>query len=494
MFRNIIAKIRQVMYRLGLIKGIKSVLESKDVIASEDFYNHIDMWHALYKGYYPGWHDIEYFTLQGKKTHRMNSMRMPKVVAQEMASLVFNEKCVINISDEQLSENVIDAFKRNRFYKQFQRYLEYMFAMGGMSIKVYGDEKGIRLSYVTANCFIPVSQTADEVTEGVFVNETRKGDKYFTLLEWHTWDGPTYVVRNELYQSSTKAELGVKVPLSTLYPELEEETRIKGLSRPLFVYFKPNIANNIDTQSPLGISLYANALDTLKELDTAFDSFEREFRLGKKRIIVPATAVKTVVDPETGQMVRYFDANDEAYQAINTNLDDDKIVDISVELRVQEHIDAINALLNILAMQIGFSAGTFTFDGQGVKTATEVVSENSKTFRTKNSHEVIIEEGLKELITTICEVAELYGFFDAPDDYEVAIDFDDSVAQDRDANANYYSKLVNSGLMPKVRAIMRIHDLPEEEARKWLQEINEENATATAAQVDMFGIGGGGNE
>jgi A118 family predicted phage portal protein len=389
---------------------------------------------------------------------------------------------------------VIDAFKRNRFYKQFQRYLEYMFAMGGMSIKVYGDEKGIRLSYVTANCFIPVSQTADEITEGVFVNETRKGDKYFTLLEWHTWDGPTYVVRNELYQSSTKAELGVKVPLSTLYPELEEETRIDGLSRPLFVYFKPNIANNIDTQSPLGISLYANALDTLKELDTAFDSFEREFRLGKKRIIVPATAVKTVVDPETGQMRRYFDANDEVYQGLNMEMDSDTIKDVSVEIRVQEHIDAINALLNILAMQIGFSPGTFTFDGQGVKTATEVVSENSKTFRTKNSHEVIIEECLKELITTICEVAELYGFFDAPDDYEVAIDFDDSVAQDRDANANYYSKLVSQGLMPKVRAIMRIHDIPEEEARKWLQEINEENATATAAQVDMFGLGDGGNE
>src|SRR5690606_39468519 len=52
-------------------------------------------------------------------------------------------------------------------------------------------------------------------------------------------------------------EIGVRAALGTLYPELEQEVRISNLSRPLFVYFKPNIANNFDTQSPLGISIYA---------------------------------------------------------------------------------------------------------------------------------------------------------------------------------------------------------------------------------------------
>src|SRR5690606_31265168 len=112
------------------------------------------------------------------------------------------------------------------------------------------------------------------------------------------------------------------------------------------------------------------------------------------------------------EMHRYFDANDEAYQAFNfMDSDAQKIQDMSVEIRVDEHIKAIQALLDILAMQIGFSAGAFTFDGQGVKTATEVVSENSKTYRTKNSHEVVVEEALKELIACIVQAAELYGLF-----------------------------------------------------------------------------------
>lgn len=479
---------------MGLIKGVKGVTQQKEVSANEDFYNHIDIWHALYKGYYKEFHDVVYHTLEkGKQTRRMNTLNMPKIAAHEMATLVFNERCVINISDEGLSENIHDTLKRNRFYKQFQRYLEYCFGLGGMAMKVYADQFGVRIGYATADCFIPVSSTAEEVKEGLFVNETRKGDKWYTLLEWHTWDGPQYVVTNELYESHIKGELGIKVSLETLYPDLEEEVRIDGLSRPLFVYIKPNTANNFDTQSPLGISIYANALDTLKTLDTAFDSFHREFRLGKKRILVPHTAVKTVVDQD-GNLHRYFDANDETYEAMNFDEDQAEVKDISVEIRVDEHVAAIRALLDVFAMQIGFSPGAFSFDAQGVKTATEVVSENSKTFRTKNSHETLVEEGLKELIISICEVAELYGFFSAPDDYEVEIDFDDSIAEDRDSNADYWLKLKNGGLVSKQYALQRVLDLTEEQAAEMVEQINEENATATASQVDMFGIGSGGGD
>src|SRR5690606_20550283 len=123
-----------------------------------------------------------------------------------------------------------------------------------------------------------------------------------------------------------------------------------------------------------------------------------------------------------------------------------------------EHIKGIQAILDILAMQVVFSAGAFTFDGQGVKTATEVVSENSKTYRTKNSHEVVVEEALRELIACIVQAAELYGLFTAPADFEVTIDFDDSIAQDRDSNADYYLKLKNAGLISVKTALMRILD------------------------------------
>lgn len=200
--------------------------------------------------------------------------------------------------------------------------------------------------------------------------------------------------------------------------------------------------------------------------------------------------MRTVVDPETSEYHRYFDANDEVFQAFDfMDEHSQKILDNSVEIRVEEHAKAIQTLLDILAMKTGFSPGTFTFDSQGVKTATEVVSENSKTFRTKNSHETIVEEGIKELIRSIVEVAALYGFFYAAEDYEVNIDFDDSIAEDRDSNADYYLKLVNADLISKKTALMRILDYTEEQAEEELKRIAEEKKTATAEAIDMFGMG-----
>lgn len=245
------------------------------------------------------------------------------------------------------------------------------------------------------------------------------------------------------------------------------------VERPLFVYFKPNSANNIDTQSPLGISLFANALDTMKSIDTAFDSFHREFRLGKKRIFVPDSMVKVVYD-SNGQPQRYFDGSDETYQGYPGDMDENKLYDISVELRVDEHIAAINALLNLYAMQTGFSAGTFTFDGQSMKTATEVMSEQSKTFKSKQSHEIIIGEALIELVEVILKLSDMYKLHHAKKEQEIVIAFDDSIAEDKDAEIDKEIKKVLNGLQSKQRAIRNIEGVTEKEALLILQEIIEE--------------------
>jgi phage portal protein, putative, A118 family len=492
MFRNLIAKIRQVMYRMGILKGIESISELKDVDFSNEMYEKIEIWKALYKGYYEPWHKVRYHTIDGPKTRKMDTLQMPKVIASEMAGLVFNEKCEISIDKEETKEFIDQVFKDSHFSKEFQDYIEYMFAMGGMIIKPFVQDGKVRLSYVTADCFIPISWHNDTIDEGIFIGEYKRGKKTYTHLEWHRWDGKEYVIRNELYESNG-ADLGVKVALSTLFPDLEEEVRISGLQKPLFVYFKPNTANNIDTQSPLGISLYANALDTIHALDTAFDSFHREFRLGKKRIIVPANMIKAVVDPVDGELKRYFDPTDEVYEAFNGETENSEIKESKVELRIEEHISAINALLNILAMQTGFSAGAFSFDGKSVKTATEVISENSKTFKSMKSHEIIIEEGIKELVDSIIAVAQLYGLYSGPTEYEVTVSFDDSVVEDKNAEIDQQIKLVSSGLNSKKRAIMKIHGVTEEEALQILQEIQQENLQTSPdleqlqSEVSFFG-------
>ncbi|MRG86996.1 phage portal protein [Salinibacillus xinjiangensis] len=495
MFKKLLNALKRGLVKIGLIKSIEKLSDHKDIAMNEELYEHIDVWKDLYKGYHEPFHKIKYHTLDGQKTRKMYTLMMAKTSAAEMASLVFNEKCEISISDEPLSEFIDDVFKKNKFYKKFQDHLEYNFAFGGAVIKPYVKDGKVMLSFVTADCFVPISWVNDTITEGVFVSEYKQGNKTYTHLEWHLQSvdevkGPGYTIKNELYESQG-TDLGTKVSLSILFPNLDEQIGIHPLEKPVFTYIKPNTANNVDTQSPLGISIYANALDTMKAIDTAFDSFHREFRLGKKRIIVPSHMVKSVVDPQTGEMHRYYDPTDETYESFNGDMDNDEIKDIEITLRVNEHISAINALLNLFAMQTGFSAGTFSFDGDSVKTATEVVSENSKTFKSKKSHETIIEAGLQEVIESIVAVAELYDLYSAPEDYEVTVTFDDSIVEDNAAEQARQIQLVINKLQPKKRAMMVIHGVTEEEAEQLMKEINEEQAAATAEQVDMFGTGGG---
>ena len=295
--------------------------------------------------------------------------------------------------------------------------------------------------------------------------------------------------------------LGFRYPLAAVYPMLDEETEI-NTEYSLFTYFRTPKANNIDDNSPLGISMYANAMDTLHAIDICFDSFVREFRLGKKRIIVPARMIRNVVDPVTGKQVRYFDATDETYEALSTDDPDTlKIQDNSVVLRVNEHVEAMNALLNILCLQVGLSFGTFSFDAHGgLKTATEVVSENSKTYKTIKNFQNQIKPAIEDIVNAIIEVAALYEMsyngqsIKALRDrgYDVKVSMDDGITQDRQTNINEGITLVSAGLMSKYTFLTDPkygQNMTEEDAQRELERIAGEN-NITMPQLDIRDFNG----
>ena len=475
----------------GLAREFKNVFELGGVPSFQQFYNFgVFIWKWIWKGFYKPWHVIPCPTIANPNASRtMFRMNAAKAVCAEMSGLVWGEECTINVSIEGRTStdedpDPLNAFVQkvlcaNAFHEKMQESIEEGLALGGSALKVWAeskhDEDGneipetrkVMLGYAMADQFIPISWDNAMVTEGVFVSRIAKGGYYYTRLEWHMWNGLTYVITNELYRSEIQKGktpdesqdiLGVRYPLSEIYPYLEEETEIP-VEESLFTYWRTPIANNLDDNSPLGMSIYGNSLETLHALDVCFDSFVREFRLGKKRIIVPARAVRSVVDPVSGKLCRYFDANDETYEALASDTPDDlKIQDNSVELRVDEHVSAINAFLSILCLQTGFSAGTFTFDQHGgLKTATEVVSENSKTYKTIKTIQKQIRPAIEHLVRNIIDVAILYEMdYEGQsieslvaNGYNVNITFDDGITQDRQTNLNEGVMLVGAGLLSK---------------------------------------------
>ena len=518
-FRNRVSRMSE---SLDLFR--KDVFELDGVPAFREFYNlFIFPWQAIYKGYYKDWHYVPMKTLNDPKgKYRvMATMNAGKMACSQMARYCWNERCGISVSmasgpeDDPLNEYVQHVLRENRFGMAFGDLLEKAFALGGGAIKEYveipkdrdGNDAGegrVRLSYHMAGQFVPTAWDNSRVTSGIFISREAKDGFYYTVVEWHKWDGETYRVTNELYRMPIKKTeepqsiLGWWYPLNMVYPLLSPDTEIQGVRDTYFQYIRPFGANYADDNSPLGMSIYAPALNTLHSLDIIFDSLQREFVLGKKRIIAPARVMrKAPAINGAGMPQTYFDADDEVYEALASDSSEDlKIYDNSVDLRVQPHIEGINGELGILCSQVGFDPGTLSFDAnRGLKTATEVISENSKTFGTVKAHENGFRDTLVEMVHAILDLSVHYGLTWKGQTiesliaggYDVSVKFDDSIIQDRQQDINEGTMLVGAGLMSKRKFMIDTLGYTPEEADQELQQIGTESRTGMVEVSRLFG-------
>jgi len=561
MFENLIAKVKGMFHGMAQVTGIeqakKDVFDLVGVPSYRQFYNiGIFPWKWIYRGYYKLWHLVPAPTIANQKATRdMERLDTAKAVCQELASLMWSEKCGVSVSQKgyeatddkpdllNLFVNAVlngdEYIEGNNFTVKMQEHLEQTLALGGGALMVWAeptyklDDKGnpiqddngqlvtdpdvqpkIVIGYYMADQFVPLAWSNSDITEGLFISRQAKGGYYYTTLAWHQWDGTTYIIRNQLYRAEQKPGienqniLGFQRPLDEVYKFLSPETPIVGLKRSLFSYYRPNTANNLDDNSPLGISLYANALSTLKALDIAFDSFIREFILGRKRIIVPASAIRQVIDPDSGQTLRYFDANDEVYQALSTDDPESlKILDNSVEIRVDEHVLAINALLGILSFQLSLSPGTLTFDdkAKGIQTATQVISEKDKTYKTMTSHEIPLKAAIEKLVDNIIDIAVLYDIeyqgIKIADlikkGYTKNIYFDDSIIKDKQSQVNEGIMLMGARVKSRKTFMIETLGMTPQGAEDEITQISKEDQITGATVDDVLnpeGDGGGGGE
>ena len=452
------------------------------------FYNRISCWNDIFSNL-PPWKAVKKSGLFSSGEREMARLGTAKVLADEFSRLTFSEQ--VNISaNEQYLEFVHKVLASNGFWKRMPEFLSSAYALGGGVIKIYADGGRVCINYINAELFVPLSWDERSIYEGIFESRIYKNGSYYTLMERYYPSEKGYSAEHKLFRSNRKGSLGKPCPLEELYPGLSE-TVTYGSGEPMFRYFKPDVSNNIDRSSPLGVSVFDGAVDTLKALDVAFDSFTREFILGKKRIIVPSSCIQTVVDPETGTIKRYFDADDEAYIALKCDEDKDlKITDNTVELRIEEHVSAINALLNILCFQTGLSAGTFSFDAaQGMKTATEVISADSKTARTAKSNKNLVAELIEDVVKSIIALGIDMGELPESDDYGILVTMPDSVIIDDNTKIENNIKLVSAGLKSKLAAIMDVQNCDEEAARKELAVIAKESQIS-ADMTDLLTLKG----
>ncbi len=456
----------------------------QEFIGSEYYSACIDKWRRIYRDD-PEWRQTAKGGLFSRGKRQLLRLNMAKVLCDNLAALTFSEQCEITLDRPEYQQYIDDTLNANGFWKQLPELLSKSYAMGGGVLKCYLSGGKPRIDYITADRFVPVSWDGSGVQSGILSGTYTKGRDYYHLLEFMRSVQSGFRSDFRLFKASSDAELGRECPLAEMFPDLQNPVVYEG-GAPVFAYFRPFVSNNSDYDTPLGMSVYANCTDTLRALDTVFDSFQREFVLGKKRIIVPSSCVQTVIDPDTAEAVRYFDADDEAFIALRHEDGENlKITDNTTELRIEQHVSAINAYLNILCMQTGLSAGTFSFDvQQGMKTATEIISQESKTARTVRNNKNLLTEAIETVVHALIQLGVMSGEFSARE-YSVTVGWNDNIIIDDNTLIDNNIKLVSAGLKSKVKAIMEVQKCDEATAREELVRMSQESGGGSIA--DFFG-------
>lgn len=433
-------------------------------------------WETWYRGKSAKFHNYRIWT--GKKFVAMErfTLGMAKKVCEDWANLLVNEKTDITVGDEQSQNTLWEVLRNCHFWRKANEGVEKTFAIGQGAWVVSVDDIAVdkdgnilnsakvNVSFVYGQKVYPITIEDDTVTECAFV----RNDTEYSYISAHVKDeNGIYKIHNIKARNDSNGN----------YSWNEGDYYIfdtKG-TFPWFACLKPNIANNIDPNSPLGISIFANAIDILKEIDLVYDSYQNEFVLGRKRIFIDARSV--TVDTRTGEQVEVFDSNDVALYVLPES--DDGVnhwQDMTQTLRVTEHQAALQDQLNMLSYACGFGTEHYKYNAGGVSTATQIVSENSEMFRNIKKHEILIEDALVTIVRAIIYATNTFTMQRITEGTNIEVKFDDSIIEDKAAEIASDRVDVSMGVMSKA-----------EYRAKWYNE-DLETAQEKIDEMDSFTI------
>ncbi len=446
--------------------------------ASDETYDHIDDWLEWYQNDVETFHKYKVFNGVITKEEERYKLGMAKKVCEDWANLLLNEKVAIKAGNyEKRLQEILDD---NNFLVRANQLIEMSFALGTGALVEYLDGEKVVIDYIRADMIYPLSWENGDITECAFGSIRVIDGNEVIYLQIHRLgdadqgeDPELYYIENKYIDKKESVELEIPGDMLPLIPTKYDS--------PLFQIITPNICNNIDLDSPLGVSVFANAIDQLKGCDLVYDSYMNEFVLGRKRILVPISLAKIQMEKD-GVAAPAFDASDTVYYQMPGDRDSNlKLTEVDMSIRANEHELAVQRGLDVLALKTGLGTGRYQFNSSGVKTATEVISDKSDLYQNRQKNAIIVNAALIDMVEAIA-------FLDAGREVEVSIDFDDSIIEDTNTTIDKNIKLVQGGLRSKLTAIMEINKCTKEEAMKELERIAGDNQI-TGQDVDWTDMG-----
>lgn len=424
------------------------------MLPEDDTYTAMQTWLNWYKGYVADFHRYWIQTGQKRRTRMQRAtLKMAKSVCAEHAKLLINDRVSISCDG---FKSLDELLARTDFRKQANRLVELAFALGTGAFVEYKDADGQPvIDFVRGDMIFPLKWRGQTVIDCAFGSRItlQDGKRGYYIQLHEQLPNQVYRIRNVYLNQE-----GKQIPA----PEKVQESIITGSTAPLFQLIRPARVNTVDLDSPLGMSVFGDAIDPLRGVDLVYDSYLNEFNLGRKRCMVPQS-MATMLQEKDGVIAPNFDPRDTVFYVYEQSPDgkqDMRFIDPT--LRVEEHTKALQQMLDLLSFKCDLGVGRFRFEGGTVKTAKEVIAQNSDLYQSIKRNEQVIESAVFDLIRALAFLSGQQN----PAKLTPVITFDDSIFEDDDATATRNVLLANAGLRSKTDAIMSIDRVDEGVAKK----------------------------
>lgn len=366
----------------------------------------------------------------------------------------------------------------DNIYFKLRDWVEYGCAYGTIILKPNG--KSIDL--VTPDNFIITDYENGEIRGVVFLNFEQENEKYYTRLEYHRFIEDVYVITNRCYVGNGKNDNGKPIDISkTPWNALTEESFIQNVESPLYGALKMPHANNVDVDSPMGLPIFSDAIEELKDLDIAYSRNSKEILDSKRTVLLDSDRLL----PSGGKVAQtgaYFKTQSESMglpdyvKNVYGNGQEDFYQEINPELNTDTRLSGLNALLSQIGYKIGYSNGYFVFNERtGLATATQVESDDRRTIQLIKDVRDKVEGCLDRVIYALSVFADLYNL--APvGTYEVVYDFGDITYNREEDRARWWGYVV-SGKVPAWQYFVKFEGMSKEEAKAMIEEAQPKQPT-----------------
>lgn len=472
---------------MGLISKIKGwwnnmfAKEAKNAfkvesVSSQEMDFAILNWLNIYSGF-PSW---------VSKEDRIKTINFAKTICSETARLT---TLALGIElDGGPRAEYLQTRIDNVLMPKLRNWVELGCASGTVVIKPNGEGADI----VTPDRFFVVDKDGNGNISGIIFEDTyQSGKKYYTKLEYHRYlnasvrmpdeesekDVTYYMISNKTYKSDNSQGIGKECDISetkwkNLLPEVTI-TKNNGdkINSMLFGVFRMPAANNIDFDSPLGMAIFSEAIEEMKDLDIAYsrnagEIFDSEsIELVDDRLLMKSgskvNADSKIKLPHHVHNV-FGQGADNFYQAIER------------PLRTDMRITGINNLLSLIGYKCGYSNGYFVFDQKtGMVTATQVESDDRRTIQTIKDIRDALQVAVNGYLYAESVFADLYNL--APiGEYEANYSFGDITYNYEEDKMHHY-QLAVAGKYPWEEYYVEYLNYSREDARRLLKMAREEN-------------------